>query len=117
MAQKLESRKSTPLTDEEREAWSLFVQWYRHIEAETRTGNPIRHLRAVIGAWNRRRSLEARGNQALLNFERQVKAQIAEDQDGVAIHHAEREELMALRNEVGELRKALEQLMRRSMAR
>jgi hypothetical protein len=108
MAQKLESRKATPLTDEEREAWSIFIELYRDLEAEMQTMNPFRQVRAMYVAWNKRRWLEAQGNQVLTNFEKQVKAQIAEDHDSMATSESEREELVALRNEVVELRKTLE---------
>jgi hypothetical protein len=109
MAQKLATRKATPLTDEEREAWRLVIHMYRHVEAELRTRNPFRFIRAIFVAWNERRLLEAQGNRALVNFERQVKAQIAEDQHSFPASGIEREELVALRNEVVELRKIMEQ--------
>jgi hypothetical protein len=109
MAEELERRKTDPLTPEERQAWNLYIELIRQCEAGMRSRNLFRLLRAIFDSWYRVRRLEAQGNLALSRFGQQVKAQVEAEQRELPVSENEYEELVALRNEILELRKLMEQ--------
>jgi hypothetical protein len=109
MTKELTRRKKNPLSDDERQAWALYIELFRQIEAGRRSNNIVQYIRVLYTAWHKARQLEAQGNQVLKDFEKRIKTQVAEDQIDLQTPEGAREELVALKNEVVKLRQLIEQ--------
>ena len=66
MTARLEQRRGSPLSAEERHAWSVFVDGYREVE---RAEPFLDRLRALPAYRRRIRELESRGNRTLEEFD------------------------------------------------
>ena len=65
MSRKLEARKGSPMTDEERRAWRAFVDDYHEVQSAE---SPLDRVRGLPAYGRRLRELEARGNRTLDEF-------------------------------------------------
>ena len=65
MSRRLENRRGSPMTDDEREAWRTFVDESRPL-VEARS--PLDRMRAMPGYRRRMRDLEVPGNRTLEEF-------------------------------------------------
>jgi hypothetical protein len=65
MSRKLEARKGSPMTNEERQAWRAFVDDYHEVEGAE---SPLDRVRGLPAYGRQLRELEARGNRTLDEF-------------------------------------------------
>jgi hypothetical protein len=66
MSRSLEAHRAWPMTDEERQAWRVFVDEYRALVSAS---SPLDRARALPNYRRRIRALEARGNRTLAIFQ------------------------------------------------